>query len=463
MKEMTFKVSSPKENALLSIIKQVNKMPCRFTFDLTQGFIVLGNVDDNLIDNVIDLINNNYTIEEVYINNTSESIVEIPIFEKVEEQTSTEAEEPLREEGTESFNSKTKTEVLPESAEFHNENINNAINKLLKNVSWFMEKKDASERDVLGHIYTCMNEMSMRFAPKRNVQFSVGDIVECYYGSHLSGEVNGKQVHGLVCDIQNEFMAYVVPIFRISESEVSAKSYLKCTIPNDLVYSEEADWESVAILERGRFLRTERVNKVIGRATPEFFAKVLQKLAYSTFDFTQNILEENEVNCDGQLTQIIENPTTESINIIEEKTVEETSPIVAKRRRKKSEELTTPKVGGEEEAILEVIGSALDKLDKSKPVSEQVEDFMAEIGIPSTSATWLVKQSFEVACDIKKINYENVILELHNLNPNIKEEIIKASLKENFKKWLEKYPQVAEKCSKISLMSLLKVFAKRFA
>ena len=75
----------------------------------------------------------------------------------------------------------------------------------------------------------------------------------------------------------------------------------------------------------------------------------------------------------------------------------------------------------------------------------------------------LVAQSFVVACDIKRINYENVILELHNMNPNIKEDIIKASLKEEFKKWLKNYPKLAEKCPRISLTSLLKVFAKRFA
>ena len=75
----------------------------------------------------------------------------------------------------------------------------------------------------------------------------------------------------------------------------------------------------------------------------------------------------------------------------------------------------------------------------------------------------MVKQSFVIACDIKKITYENVILELHNVNPEVNEDIIKATLKENFKKWLEQYPELAKKCPKMSLMSVLKVFAKRFA
>lgn len=49
------------------------------------------------------------------------------------------------------------------------------------------------------------------------------------------------------------------------------------------------------------------------------------------------------------------------------------------------------------------------------------------------------------------------------MNPEVNEDVIKATLKENFKKWLEQYPELAKKCPKMSLMSVLKVFAKKFA
>ena len=80
-----------------------------------------------------------------------------------------------------------------------------------------------------------------------------------------------------------------------------------------------------------------------------------------------------------------------------------------------------------------------------------------------TTTEKMVTQSFIVACDIKKINYENVLLGLHNQFPQVKEELIKNTLKEAFKNWLDKYPTLAEKCPKISLMALLKIFAKKFA
>ena len=109
----------------------------------------------------------------------------------------------------------------------------------------------------------------------------------------------------------------------------------------------------------------------------------------------------------------------------------------------------------------EVIGFAFDKLDPSKKVEDQVENFLADIGMVSNEK--MITQSFVIACDIKKIKYDNVILRLHEEFPEMNEETIKNTLKETFKYWLEKYPTLAEKCPKISIMAILKLFAKKFA
>lgn len=119
------------------------------------------------------------------------------------------------------------------------------------------------------------------------------------------------------------------------------------------------------------------------------------------------------------------------------------------------------KVSEEEAALLETIGFAFDKLDTSKMVEEQVDSFLTDIGMTTTER--MVTQSFIIACNINKINYENVLLGLHDEFPKVKKAIIKNILTEAFNNWLEKYPNLAEKCPKISLMTVLKVFAKKFA
>ena len=191
-------------------------------------------------------------------------------------------------------------------------------------------------------------------------------------------------------------------------------------------------------------------------------------MAYSTFDFTDYFAETeqqiiNEEASNNEVEEISEVKEDAIDEVIEtEISAEVISKEVDESSAKTTEEISSgKKVGVEEEAILKVIGEALDKLDKSRPVSEQVENFMNEIGMPISAK--LVSQSFVIACDIKKINYENIILELHKLNPNIKDEIIKASLKENFKIWLKQYPKLVEKFPKMSITAVLKVFAKRFA
>ena len=117
----------------------------------------------------------------------------------------------------------------------------------------------------------------------------------------------------------------------------------------------------------------------------------------------------------------------------------------------------------------EVIGFALDKIDSSKKVDDQVENFLADIGMVSTEK--MIIQSFIIACDIKKDAYANVkrityATVSHRLREKFPEEdysFIDNALKEAFKDWLEKYPTLAEKCPKISIMSMLKLFAKKFA
>ena len=204
------------------------------------------------------------------------------------------------------------------------------------------------------------------------------------------------------------------------------------------------------MLDKAKYVRTERFNAVIGKVTPAFFEKLLYQLA-STFDFTGCITETVE---DGSNLPFTMGEATDEV-------VE--TPIAADDADTKVTKSKTPakKVGGEEAALLEAIGFAFDKLDISKKVDEQIESFLTDIGMITTER--MVTQSFIIACDIKKIKYVNVILKLHEQFPKVREEIIENILKEAFKNWLEKYPTLTEKFPKISFMALLKVFAKKFA
>ena len=79
MKKLTFKVSSKKDGSFIALIKEVDKISCRISFDFDNGFVEVENVDVIMLDSVIELIDNYYTIVSVDIDNILEANTENPM------------------------------------------------------------------------------------------------------------------------------------------------------------------------------------------------------------------------------------------------------------------------------------------------------------------------------------------------------------------------------------------------
>lgn len=488
MKKITFKVSTKKEGSVVSLIKEVNKISCRIQIDLENGFVAVENVADTMIDSVIELIDQYYTILNVMIDNTSDESTSVEASQSVTVVDEPESEAAV-EETAEPENKPTvvgpqsEDDLIIQKVEFENEYVENLINRFMRTAYWAMYRMNVPEKEIGDFIWTSINEISMRYNKKGSIEYSVGDIVDCNYGIHLAGEINGGHVSAIVCNITNGGMAYLVPITKVREN-LTSLSYLTFDVPDDVVYNNDYYTGGTALLDKGRYLRAERFHEVIGKATPEFFAKVLDQLS-TTFDFTGDIVmndDDTETDFDNEIVKVAETEDETAVVEADVAVAEETVETISEEDATEGDDTesnsvdadnsdvttTEPKpkkaakkVGGEESALLNVIGNSLEKLDSTKTVGEQFETFLTDIGMETTER--MVTQSFVIACDIKKINYENVILELHNMFPKVKEDIIKSILKENFKKWLDLHPELVESCPKISLMAVLKVFAKRFA
>lgn len=457
MKKLTFKVSSPKNCSVVSLIKEVNKISCRIYLDLENNFVAIENVNDTMIDTIIELVNNYYTILGVDIDNIfEEQVVEpdITVMESAEETVEAETDETAPKKQQTILEPQSEDDLIIKKVEFENEHVENRINAFLKTAYWALYNRSATEKEIDEYILTCMAEISMRYSSKPIIEFSLGDIVDVNYGAHLPGEITGGHVHSIVCHILDNNLAYVLPISK-QKTNIITQSSLPINTPDHATYYNEYYKGGTVLLDKGRYVRIERFNSVIGKTTSDYFEILLYQLA-SAFDFTDCLVEEVEEPFEEP--SLMDEPADEVVEAYT--TEEETSDPIEEQSKTSDAKSPAKKTGGEESALLECIGIFLDKLDKSKSVAKQVESFMSEIGM---SADELVAQSFVIACDIKKINYENVILELHKLDPNTKEDIIKANLKKSFKSWLEQYPTLAEKCPKLSLMSVLKVFAKRFS
>lgn len=443
MKKLIFRLCYKEGTKIASLINEINKISCRIYFDIENGLITVENIDDGMISNVIELVDMYYNIESVEIDNTYEN-------PKAQKEIVTETiQEPIKEEKQETV-IEDKRKVLEEQfekdlkikkIEFQNKHVEEILNKFMKTASWAMFKMNATEKEIGYFIYTAIDEINMKYNKKDCIDFNIGDIVDCRYGYHLPGEINGTYVHGIVCDISKEGMVYIVPITKAKEEDLVSSSYLEFRAPKDAVYKTEIYNGGIALLDKGKYIHPARLNCVIGNTSPEFFNKLLKKLA-STFDFTND----SEYS-DEDLFSDIEIPNMDLDELDEH----------SDREAKES----IKNIGNEESALYEVVGTVLDKLDKTKPISEQVEFFIKEIGM-QTSSDFLIL-AFLTACNIEKINYENILSKLHELKPDNNSNKIKEALKQDFKNWLKQYPKLSEKCPKISIISLLKVFVKRIS
>lgn len=244
MKKVIFKVSSHKNDLVISLIKEVNKLPYRIYIDFENESITVENTNDAMIQDVIELISNYYTILSVDIDNS---------IGEVSEGLKYDLDKPIEK----------------------------SISKLLKTSSWALYARGATENDICKLVYTSISEMSMKYASKPCIDFTAGDIVDVRYGYHLPGEISGNHVQAIVCNILSSGLVYVVPIAR---TDTSFNSCLFMDVSQDTVYNNEYCRDGIVLVSRGNYVNAKRFQSIVGKTTTEFFKKVSCQLA-STFDF----------------------------------------------------------------------------------------------------------------------------------------------------------------------------------
>ena len=460
--KIAFSISSPVGGAIPKLIAEVSSFKCRVQVDLNNGTVVASDVDPLRIENVIEVVENCFEITGVDIDTTD------VVFE---------VEKPAVEEKPKTKSKVDKTALEADSAddlsfkkiEFQNNDVEKQMNKLLDIIYWMMYKKNVPADKIVKHLLATGREIAMRFNPKPSISVNVGDIVDCQYGTHLDSEISGGHVHALVCNIIDNTV-FVIPI---TKQIIEGQFYLPFSVEKDVVYTEPDKYnDGTLLLDRGSYVGIERLDEVIGKALPEFFDEVIEVLpeayCFDSLTFTDKSYDEEDVgdfepedtttadtvvdneNGVGSISEDVEN-VSESVTIAESTETEPVSDTIAK---------DFSKFDNVEDALAELIGESIQALDKNSDLEPQLDDFLTTIGI---SNEILIKQAFLVACKVKKVKYESVLIELKNQNPEQKEDEIKQALKDAFKTWIStNYPTITEQFPKISIMSLLKFFAKNY-
>ena len=289
---------------------------------------------------------------------------------------------------------------------FSDKDIENLLNeKLIKTLVWAMSHGMSSE-EIQKYIWTMITEISYSNSNELRVEnISVGDVVQVNFGKHPAGEMSDSRGYAIVCNISTDGLLFLVPIDKES-SNIDSNSF------NILENSDVT-----VLLEMSKYVNPRRLDKVLGKVEPEFLKELLNQIAI-TFDFNSNAEEIDFTKC-----------------------------------------LTA------EMALQEIIGPALEKVMPGLyPEDNQIFKFLADIGMPNNVIT--LRKAFEVGIHLEKITYNNLISQIISENPEMYDESdsknLRNLLKRIFDNWAQNYPDLKKQCSKISIVSIIKMFAKKF-
>lgn len=455
--KIAFSISSPVGGAIPKLIAEVSSFKCRVQVDLNNGTVVASDVNPLRIENVIEVVENCFEITGVDIDTTD------VVFE-VEKSTVEEKAENANKVETTAVEANSADDLSFKKIEFQNNDVEKQMNKLLKIIYWMMYKENVPADEIVKHLLTTGTEIAMRFNPKPSISVNVGDIVDCQYGTHLDSEISGGHVHALVCNIVNNTV-FVIPI---TKQIIEGQFYLPFSGEKDVVYTEPDKYnEGTLLLDRGSYVGVERLHEVIGKALPEFFDEIIEVLpeayCFESLTSTDTSYDEESVE-DFELEDTVVDNETEVDSISGDvKNVSESETITENGEAEPVSDTTAKdfsKFENVEDALAELIGESIQALDKNSDLEPQLDDFLTTIRM---SNEVLIKQAFVAACEVKKVKYESVLIELRGQNPDQKEDEIKQALKDAFKTWISNnYPTITEQFPKISIMSLLKFFAKSF-
>ena len=291
---------------------------------------------------------------------------------------------------------------------FSDKDIENLLNeKLIKTIVWAMSHGMSSE-EIQKYIWTMITEISYSNSSSSELRVknvSVGDVVQVNFGKHPIGEMSDSRGYAIVCNISTDGSLFLVPIDKES-SNIDSNSF------NILENSDVT-----VLLEMSKYVNPRRLDKVLGKVEPEFLKELLNQIAI-TFDFNSNAEEIDFTKC-----------------------------------------LTA------EMALQEIIGPALEKVMPGLyPEDNQIFKFLADIGMPNNVIT--LRKAFEVGIYLEKITYNNLISQIISENPEMYDESdsknLRNLLKRIFDNWAQNYPDLKKQCSKISIVSIIKMFAKKF-
>lgn len=475
MKKVTFNVTSPKENSTSEVLKALNSLNCRLTVDFEKGIMTAECADDADLDAIIDLVDTNYTVSSIAVDNMEQG--DVPQLENV----------PVNVSEMQNSNENKTLMNFPSLSEADNLLLNGRFEKLLKTASYGIDKDKLSATTLNKFITSITTEISRYSATTPDVlSVSAGDVITCYYGHHLRGEISGAYTQAIVyetCNRRNRIVRLLPLVAK--DKAYNSNVTLNFSVPRDIEFYPSANVANrnggTVMVDRIDWVSLFRIREVVGKASPDFM-RTLRLMLKASFTSDEDIQPAKEA---PDLSELL--PSSEPSpkpQAKPEAKVETMSEAVAEPEEKpetkskaKPEDKSKPdqkqksdpetseevpqakaKSGSIGEILYEHLSPIVDEIKPDCSLRGKAIEFMRAIGF---SAEEIYLDAFEIACGLDKITYNNLLAKLMLMNKKYSEVEIKKELHDAFEIWLYTMPELAKDLPpRAAITDLLKFFVK---
>ena len=451
---LTLRVTPKANVSMAKLIAEMCSLNLNCMIDMADREIVFEKAaDDIVVSTVIEAVEEAFDITKATIDAETSDIETVePTESEAKEKEKTEPEsELISDETTEQTGldlkgeSEEKDDLEANDAEisgdsvqfvkFCNKEIEEQINNLLRTIYGVVKYKGADDKDICKFIMTTKYEILSKYAPQR-VYFHVGDIVDCNFGQHLSGEISGGHIHALIAYVDEETL-YAIPITKITPKS-EAKRYLPFTVNDGVKMYDSPDYKGgTLLLCKGGFINAQRIRGVIGNVTEEFLDKILKALPASV-DF-YNASDISELTCEGE----------EKIKSSEK--YPDSSKDTKTKKITKFEYLM-------QNANMARGVKAVENLAVESSIETKAEVFLDYIGFPKDEERIAIN-AFAAASNVKKITWSEVLGEVRKTY-DVRRINIKDCLQTMFNKWAENNTAIKKDYPNMAVTEIMKFFVK---
>ena len=337
------------------------------------------------------------------------------------------------------------------------------INSLMRTIYWAVHNQNVPEKIIKRYVLSCNGTLNMAYGKNDLIPIERGSLVDVCMGQNIPGELNGGNVPCIVCWVQEENFAHVVPLVSKVPNSSNASYTLTAKPEEDLTYfAGNQDTAYTVLLDKGQLIHRARIQKIMGKISKDFVNKVFNGIITCTVEkLGKKIKTKSDIPASAPQKEVTASkaPTKPSTGSgtsngnLDVKPSTPTSKItVCGRTSNKHEHMLTT-----------ALAAALNSVNKANPKKDEIARFMERINMPKEEYT-LFFQAFIQTASVDKIVKADICERVSVVSSDTPDkDFVAQSLKKQFQQWLNKnHPAIAAECPKISFVDLLKLVKTKF-